>query len=295
MTTPQTIVAATDFSENATRAVRQAAYLAKAWDARLFIVHVFNDSAWASLKAIYSVQAWTSHEPLKTAEVRLERLCREIGEEFGIQVASEILRGSASQQIGEVVAARQAGLLVVGEHGENWVSDVVLGGTALKVLEAARVPVLLVRRAEPALYGNIVVATDFSAADEHAARMALQCFPEARHTLLHAWRIPFETSMRMGGARVEDIERYREHGFADAAVRLEAFARRCEAVARSGRLEPVVLYGSPAAVVFEQARARAGDLIVIGKHGKRGLHERLLGSVTQNILYHAGCDVLLSA
>jgi len=37
------------------------------------------------------------------------------------------------------------------------------------------------------------------------------------------------------------------------------------------------------------------DLVAIGKHGGGALEEKLLGSVTQNVLYHAGCDVLLSA
>jgi len=37
------------------------------------------------------------------------------------------------------------------------------------------------------------------------------------------------------------------------------------------------------------------DLVAIGKHGGGAFEEKLLGSVTQNVLYHAGCDVLLSA
>ncbi|MDP1633110.1 MAG: universal stress protein, partial [Gallionellaceae bacterium] len=192
MTAPQTIIAATDFSGNANRAVRQAAYLAKSWNARLIVAHVFNDSAWASLRAVYSMQAWTSQEPLKTATMRLERLCRETGEEFGIQVESDLLRGRASQQIGDLVAACQAGLLVVGEHGENWVSDVVLGGTALKVLEATSIPVLLVRRSEPGTYRDIVIATDFSAAAERGARLALERFPSANSAMIHAWLVPLE-------------------------------------------------------------------------------------------------------
>ena len=292
MTAPQTIVAATDFSANANRAVRQAAYLARSWDARLVIVHVFNDSAWASLKAIYSVQAWSAQEPLKTATVRLERLCRETAEEFGILVESELLRGRASQQIGQFVAACQAGLLVVGEHGENWVSDVVLGGTALKVLEAARIPVLLVRRGEPGTYRDIVIATDFSTASERGARLALQYFSPTQWVLVHAWLVPLEASLRMGGAREADIDRYRDREFTQSSVELEAFAQRCGAATTP---ELLALHGSPAAVVFEQVRARGSDLVVIGKHGGNPLDERLLGSVTQNILYHADCDVLMGA
>jgi nucleotide-binding universal stress UspA family protein len=64
---------------------------------------------------------------------------------------------------------------------------------------------------------------------------------------------------------------------------------------QDGLLHPLALQGSPASVIFDQATARGSDLIIIGKHGGSALDERLLGSVTQNILYHAECDVLLSA
>lgn len=292
MTRPQAIVAATDFSDNATRAVRQAAHLARAWNATLTLVHVFNDSVWASLKAVYDLPGWDDIRPAETARTRLGVLAEQLAQEFGVAVDSEVRTGRASQQIGECVAARGAGLLAVGEHGENWVSDVVLGGTALKVLEASRIPVLLVRRHQPGDYRNILVATDFSAASERAARHALERFPDARHALVHAWLLPFEASMRMGGAREEDIRRYREREFSIAAAKLAECARHCEP--EPGRLEQLALHGAPAEVVLDQAQAGACDLIAIGKHGGEYIDELLLGSVTQNILYHADCDVLLS-
>lgn len=295
MLRPQSIIAATDFSENAMRAVRQAAHLAHAWGAELTLVHVFNDSVWASLKAVYDLPGWATVKPVEAAQARLEKLGGQIAAEFAVQVKTDVLIGRASQQIASLAASRQAGLLVVGEHGENWIRDIVLGGTALKVLEATRIPVLLVRKPESATYRNIVIATDFSATAERTARLALDCFPAAHHALIHAWLVPLESSMRMGGAREEDIERYREREFAAANSKLEAFARSCAGLAASGRFESLALHGSPAAVIFEQVQARGSDLVVIGKHGGQYLDERLLGSVTQNILYHAGCDVLLGA
>ena len=295
MSTPQTIIAATDFSGNATFAVRQAAHLARAWGAQLVLVNVFNDSVWASLKAVYDLPSWTIVKPVDTARARLEQLGGQIAAEFALQVETVVRVGRASQQIGDLVAARQAELLVVGEHGENWVSDVVLGGTALKVLEAARSLVLLVRQDEPALYRDIVIATDFSPAAKRAAKLALACFPTAKLALIHAWLVPLESSMRMGGAREEDIEHYRKREFDLAAVQLESFARECGGAAAPERLERLALHGSPESVVFEQVRARGSDLIVIGKHSGREVEDLLLGSVTQNILYHAECDVLLSA
>jgi nucleotide-binding universal stress UspA family protein len=293
MTTPRTIIAATDFSESATRAVRQAAHLAHAWGAKLILVHVFNDSVWASLRAVYDLPGWNDVKPVVNQRARLMKLAAEIARDLSLSVETELLTGRASQQIGEVVAACKADLLVVGEHGENWVNDIVLGGTALKVIEAARVPVLLVRREQPALYRDIVIAADFSASSERAARFALDAFPSAQKVLIHAWLVPLETSMRLGGAREEDIEHFRARAFAQAEGGLASLMRQVDD--QSGRLQPLALQGSPASVIFDQAEARGSDLIVIGKHGGSALDERLLGSVTQNILYHAECDVLLSA
>lgn len=283
MTIPRTIIAATDFSESATLAVRQAAHLARAWGSKLILVHVFNDSVWASLRAVYDLPGWNDVKPVVRQRALLRQLGKEIAADFGLTVGEEVLTGRASQQIGEIVAAREAELLVVGEHGENWVRDIVLGGTALKVIESSRIPVLLVRRRDPGIYRDIVIAADFSAASEHAARFALAAFPVAQKVLIHAWLVPLEASMRLGGAREEDIERYRKREFAQAQQGLDSFVQKIGAPL--DRLEPLALQGSPASVIFDQAEARGSDLIVIGKHGGSPLDERLLGSVTQNILY----------
>lgn len=294
MTRLQNIVAATDFSESSLRAVEQAAFLARAWGARLMLVHVFNDSAWASIRAIYDLPGWSNANPLKLAQTRLEELGKQIAKDFGLQPQAEILTGRASQQISRLVADRCADLLVVGEHGENWIAGVALGGTALKVIEAARLPVLLVRRPAPDTYRKVLVATDFSPASARAACLAVDYFPEARHELIHAYLVPFESSMRLGGARDEDVQYYRDREFAAASTQLETFAKDCGHSAKDG-FERIALYGSPTAVILEQVRAGGGDLVAIGKHGGHYVEELLLGSVTQNILYHAGCDVLLVA
>lgn len=295
MPRPQIIVAATDFSENANRAVRQAAHLARAWGASLTLVHVFNDSVWASLRAVYDLPGWADIKPAETAKTRLAALAGEVALEFGVAVGHEVRIGRASQQISGFIAARQADLLVVGEHGENWVSDVVLGGTALKVLEATRIPVLLVRQPVPAVYRNTLIATDFSATSERAACLAMECFPDAHHALINAWLLPFESSMRLGGARDEDIQHYRDRELSIVSKRMAECAQGCAHLSAHGRLERLALHGAPAEVVLGQARAGGHELIVIGKHGGEVIDELLLGSVTHNILYHADCDVLLSA
>ncbi|HEY6043506.1 MAG TPA: universal stress protein [Nitrosospira sp.] len=46
-------------------------------------------------------------------------------------------------------------------------------------------------------------------------------------------------------------------------------------------------------MIREQIEALDADLVVIGKYGKAGLEDLLLGSVTKQVTQYADCDVLV--
>lgn len=284
------IAAATDLSPSADQAVEQAAILAGTRNAALCLLHVFDDGIWATIKSLYDAAHWTAQEPILAARDRLSRQARELADRHGIAVRAETLTGSATTVIADFVREQQAQLLVVGEHGEDWIGDTLIGGTALKVLELASVPVLLARRPASADFSSIVTATDFSDNALRAARWSIALFPDARHYLLHAYSVAFEGRMRMAGASDEDVARYRGEELARAKARMD------EQIAGLGlghRVERLLTHGFPMGALFEHSGKLQADVIVIGKHGGPALEERLLGSVTQNVLYHADCDVLL--
>jgi len=73
---------------------------------------------------------------------------------------------------------------------------------------------------------------------------------------------------------------------------LEEGARR---LAGSGRsLERVVLHGRPASVILEHARKWPADLVVVGSRGHGPIATMLLGSVSAEVVEHAGCPVLVA-
>jgi nucleotide-binding universal stress UspA family protein len=89
--------------------------------------------------------------------------------------------------------------------------------------------------------------------------------------------------------------------------RLDGLAReRAEETARAGvnflrskfpnasvEIESVVKFGGPAQMIVEAADAWDADLIVVGSHG-HGFWGRLaLGSVSDAVLHHAPCSVLV--
>lgn len=291
----KTIVVATDLSPTAAIAVEQAARLARSKGARLWILHVFNDSLWASIKNIYDSERWSGDEPVLAARKHLSELVRQIADSHGIAVSGETRTGRATTEIARFLTECRGDLLVVGEHGEDWIGDTVIGGTALNVLERASVPVMLVRRLVGADFSTVIVATDFSANAERALRQALDWFGAATLYVVHAYSVPFEGRMRMAGATDADIEQYRNDERARALNAMQAL--RTAHIARHSRSDKHIHWldvaGQPAAALCELGERLAADLIIIGRHGGSTLEERIIGSVTQNVLYHASCNVLL--
>ena len=51
--------------------------------------------------------------------------------------------------------------------------------------------------------------------------------------------------------------------------------------------------GEPPRTICEVAKNWGADLIVVGSHGRKGLSELLLGSVSNYVMHHAPCSVLV--
>ena len=54
-----------------------------------------------------------------------------------------------------------------------------------------------------------------------------------------------------------------------------------------------VLFGSPESRIVETAEEFGADLIIVGSHGYSRWERLLLGSVSQSVVHHAPCSVLV--
>ncbi|MFE4105095.1 universal stress protein [Almyronema epifaneia] len=52
-------------------------------------------------------------------------------------------------------------------------------------------------------------------------------------------------------------------------------------------------FGTPGPVICQLAKTWGADLIMVGSHGRRGLSEMLLGSVSNYVVHHAACSVMV--
>jgi nucleotide-binding universal stress UspA family protein len=215
-----------------------------------------------------------------------------------LSVTAEVVSGIPSIEIAERAERNGYSLIVLGSHGRNLASRVLLGSTTEDVLRNVDVPALIVRLriieagdgatcrlAADRLFGRILYATDFSA---HAER----CIP------CLSW---------MAGAHPQEvivahIQDLRHLAYA-SPEEMAAFDRRDE-----GRLaalkrqfeeagffnvKTVLRTGNAIDEVLSLAEERGATLIVLGAKGRHGIAEQIFGGVTDAVVHRSGSHVLV--
>lgn len=61
----------------------------------------------------------------------------------------------------------------------------------------------------------------------------------------------------------------------------------------SNQISTEVLFGSPESRIVETAEEMKADMIVVGSHGYNSWERLLLGSVSDSVVHHAPCSVLV--
>jgi nucleotide-binding universal stress UspA family protein len=137
-----TIVAGTDGSESAERAVREAARLAVATGARLVLVSAFSD-----LHPFRERIESSAREQLidleKVAEQLLLRASANVG--AGLDVETVSRHGHPAEVIADVAREEGAQLIVVGDRGLTGIRRFLLGSISERLSHHAPCNVLIVR------------------------------------------------------------------------------------------------------------------------------------------------------
>ncbi|MEU7925297.1 universal stress protein [Micromonospora sp. NPDC049801] len=192
----------------------------------------------------------------------------------GLTVTGEVYDGPPALVLQE--RSTDAGMLVLGSRGHGGFGGLLAGSTAVAVAAHAHCPVVIVR--DGAAHGPadpVTVGVDASEPSLVALGFAAERATQRRVPLrvLHAW-----TPGPGGAAGTPD-----ERAAVEEAV--EPWRRTFP------ELEVTVdlVGGSPAATLIEASRS--AQLVVVGSRGRGGLAGMLLGSVSQQVIQHAGCPV----
>jgi len=213
----------------------------------------------------------------------------------GLALETDVALGDPRMEIVRQAEAWGADLIVIGARGLGGVKRFLLGSVSDAVARHAHCAVLVVKGRRRKL-GSVLVAMDGSEDSFRAVRF------------LTRLALPRQTKVRL----LSVVERTRYPATAPKSLRgqLVAMLKELEAE-RRGQLDKVLEHaaselddtitrvtrytptGDPAEEIVATAADFDADLVVVGARGLGGMARALLGSVSQNVLHHARCPVLI--
>lgn len=137
------ILVGVDWSEASLRAARRAASLASKLGARLTLLTVVPPPT-VMLGELLSPSVIDTTPLLEAARERLESLSGRLREEYGVEVDYDAVLGEPADSIVEYAVEGGYDLIVLGRRGLSGLDRLFLGSITRKVLERARVDVLVI-------------------------------------------------------------------------------------------------------------------------------------------------------
>ena len=226
----------------------------------------------------------------------LTAACEVLGTRFS-RVETQVRYGHVADQILQGAEEARPDLVVLGSRGLGSSPRFFIGSVAERVARNARSPVLVVRPSQCKL-DRLVVGVDGSDFAEYVAdwiwrlplpercEIFLVTVVAPRAESLTRSRASFSLALRAEMTMILQLERDQ------AQQRLEQLA--APFIVAGMRVVPLVRPDHPALGLLSVAGERRADLIVLGSHGLSALDRFLLGSVSEHVLRHATCSVLIA-
>lgn len=274
------VLVATDLSEAADEALRQADRLARQLGGTLQVCHVLPEIV--RVRMLFpQLQQRDTDEMQTLAGTASAVVAAHVGKLVG-RAASEyevrVEEGSPHAGILHAAEKAGAGIVVLGP-----------GDVALRVARSAGCPVLVAR---PSPAGSVLGATDFSDPSLPAVEAAVR--EAARRGvplgLMHSVDLsPIESAAMPAAFPVPAVPK----GVVDE-LRQDALLRLRACLDRFGARGELRVGDGPAApAIVKAARELPAELLVVGTRGRTGLRRLALGSVAEAVLAGAGCSVLV--
>jgi nucleotide-binding universal stress UspA family protein len=219
-------------------------------------------------------------EPCDTALARAQ----ELADAAGAVIRPICAVGEPHERLVAEADAGHRDLIVLGAKGQSFIERTLMGNIARRVIGFSTKDVLVIPLGATVGWDRILVATDCSSGSRPAINRALELAQAygGELVVLSVMDLPLKTQEAMG-ISAEILRRCQDH--------VVDVQRRDEA--RDLRVIGVVQKGQAYQVITDLARSEHVNLIVMGSHGRTGLTRLLMGGVTERVIGHAPCPVLV--
>ncbi len=204
----------------------------------------------------------------------------------GASIKTVCEEGEPYERIVDLADAENCDLIVMGRRGLSRLERVLVGNVVARVIGHSQRDVLVIPRDTAIGWQRILLATDGSKYSKAAAERAI------------------DIARSYGGElKIISIVDVPSEFYAESPKTVEGLVNnakgyvetvRKQAEASGVKTEALVREGETYRVITGLAAEQKANTIIMGSHGRTGLRRLLMGSVTEKVIGHAYCPVLVS-
>src|SRR4030042_1366222 len=262
------LLLSTDGSQYCESAVIAAINLAKACGSKLYVVAVVetNPELMAIAPGLVEKMGKETRQHLESVK---ERASKE-----GADCEIIVHEGEEPYQyIVDEAAKNKVGMIVMGRRGRTGLTRLMMGNVTVKVIGYTLCRVLVVPKDTKLAFEKILIATDGSMHSEFASNEAISIAKRSGSILIVLSVAKKDEDLTAAKENVDMVKKAAEK----EGIEVEALIRK----------------GVPHEVIVNTAAQEDVGLIVVGSHGRTGISKLLMGSVTERVIGHARCAVLV--
>ena len=286
------ILLGVDASPDSKRAAQMVKYLMA--PPELHVLHVVD--IW-SLKHSY-LDSEHSEDDFEAYRQEVSKLSKTVLHEIRDELAPHSQKiqliadtGDPAESIIQTAEEVQADLIILGHRGMTAKSTFLLGGVSQKVATYAPCSVLICKETVPVL-NRILLAVDGSEASNKAVDFLADCpFKTPLQTVITSvWAPPpparSDSELKAGIPSLDQSA-----AKAKGENLLNNIAERIAKAHYGTQID--WRYGDPPLAILESAVEHQVQMILMGARGLKGIKRFFLGSVSQKVLMHGTCSVLI--
>jgi nucleotide-binding universal stress UspA family protein len=243
-------------------------------------------------------EEYPPYDAYRPLTVRSRQLAREVldgqvrkVENLGGAVAQSHLKmGRAAEEVVVLAEEIEAGLVVMGSRGRSSIGRLLMGSVSDAVVRHAHCPVMVVRWKPVVFPAKILLAADGSKEAELAASTTAD-LAKSTGSELHAVTVALEYPYEYAYYDVRhpaEVERHRQEARKILDQQVDRVIKGGGSVAKAH-----LRMGVPEEEIVVLAEELGADLVVLGSKGLGGMRRVLLGSVSDSVVRHAHCPVLV--
>lgn len=283
----KSILHLSDFSTCSEGGLRCAIAVARAHQAKLFVLHVVVPDMLTYMSTEPPVVSLDFQE--QSARNQMQQLEKQLD---GIHHETFVVRDdSVWPSVAVKLVELRSDLVVMGTHGRTGLGKLLLGSVAETILRMSPVPVMSVREKASTTVGGkfqrILLATNLRQGSTKPARYAVALARRDRSHLFLVHTCRTNTRSKINESSTLSV--------AEVLHQLHDLAMTFGNGNSENRSEPIVEFGDSKTKILEVANRTNADLVVIGVGETRTVlvASRLEMGTTHAVVANAGCPVLI--